>query len=416
MGQKQSISNIFTEVLQDVRPDKGILSNVSSMLENINKAIMDNSLKAKAVTGGSIAKGTFLKNDYDVDIFVRFDYSYLGQDLSEMLGKILQKLKSERVHGSRDYFQIKGRINYEIVPVLGIEDIKKAENVTDASPFHVSWVAEHANDELKDDIRLAKQFCKAQKVYGAESYIKGFSGHVLDILVIYYGSFSGLLKNASKWKAKTIIDFDNVYKGKAMRELNKSKTHSPLVVIDPVQADRNAAAALGKDKFDIFIKAAKDFLKSPDKNFFKIREFSEKDILERAKGKKINLLYVTPLSGKKDVVGAKILKVFEYIEKKIKENDFNLVDSGWQWNETATLWFITEDEPVSDERLQIGPPVAKTCDSGSFRKKHRNTFIKNNRLYANVKRKYIKSEKLIAALINEAYVKEKTGKITLKAE
>ncbi len=39
------------------------------MVKKINKKLK----KARAVVGGSIAKKTFLKGDYDVDIFVQFD-------------------------------------------------------------------------------------------------------------------------------------------------------------------------------------------------------------------------------------------------------------------------------------------------------------------------------------------------------
>ncbi len=44
-------------------------------------------------------------------------------------------------------------------------------------------------------------------------------------------------------------------------ELNKSKIQSPLIVIDPVQAGRNAAAALSFEKYDLLRKKAKEFLK-----------------------------------------------------------------------------------------------------------------------------------------------------------
>ena len=46
-------------------------------------------------------------------------------------------------------------------------------------------------------------------------------------------------------------------------ELNKSKQQGPLIVIDPVQKDRNAAAALNHEKFEIIKKTAKQFLKKP---------------------------------------------------------------------------------------------------------------------------------------------------------
>ena len=43
-------------------------------------------------------------------------------------------------------------------------------------------------------IRIAKAFCHANNSYGAESYINGFSGYALELLVYYYGSFLKFIK------------------------------------------------------------------------------------------------------------------------------------------------------------------------------------------------------------------------------
>ena len=52
-----------------------------------------------------------LLNDYDVDIYVKFNYQKFkdNENISEILYKILKKKfkKVVRLHGSRDYFQIK---------------------------------------------------------------------------------------------------------------------------------------------------------------------------------------------------------------------------------------------------------------------------------------------------------------------
>ena len=108
-----------------------------------------------------------------------------------------------------------------------------ALNIIDISPLHTVFVKKHK--KLNDEIRLAKQFCRAQDCYGAESYINGFSGYSCELLVIHYGSFKKLARKAAKWKPKVVIDILKKYKGKnPLEELNPSKTQSPLVIIDPV--------------------------------------------------------------------------------------------------------------------------------------------------------------------------------------
>lgn len=416
MAKAELMKKILSEVSKGIEPDRKVLTSVDSFVKKLNAAIKKNKIKAKAEVGGSIAKGTFLKNDYDVDVFVKFNYSYMDKDISKMLAKILRPFKPESVHGSRDYYQIKGEINFEIIPVLDIKDVKQAKNITDASLFHVKWVKKNSNNKIRNDIRLAKQFCKANRVYGAESYIKGFSGHVLDVLVIHYKGFLNLLKAAVRWKPKMVIDFYGKHKGKALFNLNKSKTHSPLIVIDPVQPERNASAVLDMEKFIIFKQAASRFLKNPSVEDFRMKKFSIEEIRKMADKHKLILLSVTPKKSKEDIMGAKMLKVFEHIEARLCDNGFIIKDSGWNWDDKkkAILWYILDKKELSKEKIQIGPPVKKKEHVDSFKSKHKKTFAKKKRIYAHVKRVHTKPETLISAVVKSSYVKEKIKSIVLK--
>lgn len=55
---------------------------------------------------------------------------------------------------------------------------------------------------------------------------------------------------------------------KLYEKLNYSKKQSPLVLIDPIQPDRNAAAALSQEKYQKFIQVSKEYLKNPSDDFF----------------------------------------------------------------------------------------------------------------------------------------------------
>ena len=191
--------------IQDILKDE--LNKISLSIEDVSKLRNISNdfvklLKTKKVharIGGSLAKGTLIKKDskQDVDIFVIFDYS---EDISK-LEKILKNLKLpgtlKKVHGSRDYFQINCKdAILEIIPVIKNSDPELAENVTDVSLSHVKYIGAEVkkNPSIADEIKLAKAFCRANRYYGAESYIHGFSGYSLEILVIYFGSFVKFLK------------------------------------------------------------------------------------------------------------------------------------------------------------------------------------------------------------------------------
>ncbi|MBU1204709.1 MAG: CCA tRNA nucleotidyltransferase [Nanoarchaeota archaeon] len=409
---------LLKQIIDGLRPKKDVVDKCTTVLDSINSEIKKKNIKARAVLGGSIAKGTFLKDDYDCDIFVKFNLNYKKRDISDLLEKVLKIFpKVNRIHGSRDYFNFRSNgISFEIVPVLDIKKAEQAVNITDCSPLHVKWVKNKLKKNLKlaDEIRLAKAFCKACKVYGAESYLRGFSGHVLDILTIYYNGFIPLLKNAVKWKEREVIDFNDYYNGRALERLNKSKL-GPLVVIDPIQPERNAAAVLSRKNFLLFRKSAKNFLKKPSKKFFEKKEITIDELKEKSKGKNLVLLDVKALDGKEDVVGSKLLKAFNYINKKLVLNGFTVYGNGWKWDKKkkALFWFILKDEILPESFKRVGPPVKNKENVKAFMKKHKKTFIQGRRICANVKREFRKPENLIKAMKKAKYLKQRAKKIEI---
>lgn len=408
---------IFARVLPRLLPQKEkLLPIVAEFLHKVNTILKEKKIHATAVLGGSIAKGTFLKDDHDCDIFVRFHPSYPDDTLSDILAIALQSLHPERVHGSRDYFHVddpKQHLRYEIVPVIHIRDPACARNVTDMSPLHVAWVKKHS--QFADDIRLAKQFCKSNGVYGAESYIRGFSGHVLDVLVIYYRGFENLLKASLLWKPKAVIDVTNYYKGTALGRLNPAKVESPIIVIDPVLPQRNAAAALSTEKLHKFIKAAEGFLAKPDGSYFEIKKQTPQTIRTKAGKRPCVLLRVRPLEGKTDVIGAKLLWTFVHVRRALEQGGFKLLDADWFWEpkSDALFWYILERADTQALVKHPGPPLSQKKRVLEFKTKHKKTFVENNRIFTHLKRPFTNAKDLVTAAITAPLVKEKTKHIRI---
>jgi tRNA nucleotidyltransferase (CCA-adding enzyme) len=430
---RDRVRQILTDILKEISPDKwAINKEVNATLKKLNSALKKNRVSAKAITGGSIAKGTFLKGDHDCDVFVRFNYKkYDDADISGTLGKVLKKTfgngKIDTLHGSRDYYQMKDSIKYEIIPVLEIRKFKEAKNITDCSPMHVLWVNKFP--KMKSEIMLTKAFMKSAGVYGAESYVKGFSGHVVDILTIHSKGFMNLLKDCQKWKHGEVIDYYNYHKGRAMMNINKSKTQSALVVVDPIDPYRNAAAVMSDEKFEMFKRRAREFLKKPSKEFFFAKKFDISNIKEKAeelndKGKKARLIIIDAkaLEGKEDVIGAKLLKAIEFIASQLKMNDFDVIESGWNWDknnpENAVFWVMTGKEKLSERKVCEGPPVKLKEYYENFKRVHKDseTFEKNGKIYANVKRDFTNPAEFIRNLLKDSNVKDKVKSISLRGE
>ena len=413
----KNVKAMLDEVLEEIQPDKDYEKEIFERISSIIKKINHNQKQIKAILGGSGAKGTWLKT-FDADIFALFDYSKFrdkSDELSDILESILKKKFKgiARIHGSRDYFQIKeSKFTFEIIPILKIRKAEQAKNITDVSPLHSSWVRKHK--KLINEMRLTKQFCQAQNAYGAESYIRGFSGYVCEVLAVYYGSFLNLAKSAAKWQDKTVVDVQKYYKGKdVFKIVNTSKLISPLIVIDPVQKDRNAAAALSSEKFSAFKRAAKEFLKNPSREFF-----AKKDLysafLKESKNRKLIRIAAKPLSGKADVVGSKLLKIFEFLSHQLEKNGFK-AKSGWEWDKKndAVLYFLMENKKLPKFVELEGPPLSMKDHVVNFKKSHKKTYSRNNKIFASEKREFTMPDGLLRILIKNQFVRDKCKSLSM---
>ena len=408
----------MNEVLAKITPDKAERTKVqqaaTSFLQRLNSKFKQGT---KAILGGSGAKDTWLAGNHDVDVFVVFPYQQyapktaeLPDDVEPVLKKVFPGIGIQRLHGSRDYFQLNyEQLNFEVIPLLKISKASQAKNITDISPLHSLWVNKKTR-KLKGEIRLAKQFLRARGLYGAESYITGFSGYVVEILIAHYGSLERLLKASQTWKVKEVIDVEKYYAKKdALFQLNKSKTQSPLIVIDPVDKNRNAAAALSLEKFLLLKKVAKDYLRKPTAAFFEPKMIDFPQLQKEAEKKKLNLVYlsVLPLPGKEDVVGIKLLKAFTFLQQKLAP--FSVKKSGWEWNkkETAQFYFFLEKKQLPAVEIRPGPPLKLTPFVEDFKKKNKETFIENGKILARIKTKQPLLPDNVKALLRETYVQER---------
>ncbi|MEK6852245.1 MAG: CCA tRNA nucleotidyltransferase [Nanoarchaeota archaeon] len=415
---------ILESIKEEIRPKDYVVTKaiINEFVDKLKPKLKK--IGAKAILGGSYAKGTAIrKESAEVDIFVAFNYTQYEKkhgEISSILARVLKsaRIKHSRLHGSRDYFNayFKG-IKFELVPILKISKVGQALNITDISSLHVKYVKSKISKskKLADEIRLAKAFAYGCNCYGAESYIRGFSGYALEILTIHYGSFSNLVRAATKWKEGQIIDPARHYRKKEVikEKLSESKLVSPLILIDPVDASRNATAALNSEKFQAFISASRKFLSRPREEYFEKYEINvEKLNKEAGSGKKLITVTLTLEKGKEDVVGAKLRKLYESLGKNLEINGFKTSRSEWQFipsMQKAEFYFITTSK-LPEYELHEGPPVRMQKHAHEFRSKWKKVKISRGRLYARIKRKFSNPEDLLRFLI-----KKRTSEFGIKS-
>lgn len=348
---------ILKEVLDRSKPSeedlKYIENNVNLFSQDINKKLRKLKIDAEIFMGGSFAKGTVIKKDhYDVDVFIRYDKRYKNDELFSITKKILGESKDILIiHGSRDYFRINYGKNFfiELIPVKKINNPKEYENITDLSYLHVKYINKKIkSSKILDEIKIAKAFCYANGCYGAESYIHGFSGYSLELLVYYYKGFMNFVKAMSKiGKEKQIVDIERQFKNKksALMDLNSSKLNSPIILIDPTYKQRNVLAALSQETFEKFQKACREFIKNPSIKYFEIKKVDIEKIKEDSlkKGREFILIEARTDKQEGDIAGSKLLKFYNYIGKEISLF-FIIKNKGFNYNnkKSARYFFVAE--------------------------------------------------------------------------
>ncbi len=404
------------DILDKITPSKKEREKVNKVINNFLKKLKTKLKDCKLLIGGSMGKDSWIAGDHDVDVFVKFPKLYLKNDISKILQERLKGIKFQVIHGSRDYLQFNhGDYLFELIPVIDIKTYKEAANITDVSPLHVIWVK--ANNKNPEQIRLTKAFLKANNLYGAESYIRGFSGYVVEILTIYYGSFINLIKAAVSWKEPVILDISKFYKNKdeVINNLDKNKL-SRLILIDPVQPNRNAAASLSREKFNEFIGLCKKYLKNPHEEFFIEKKFNLQELKKKYSKDEIILFDVKELKGKQDVVGSKLLKVFNYINDKIIKEGWKIKENNWFWDKKAIFYYIIEKKELSKEIIHYGPPKKLKENADKFKQKWKKykIFEDNYKVYIKLKRKFIKLKPFVKNLIKDKYLKNLVKNIKIK--
>ena len=373
--------NVLANVLEEITFSDSEKKQLDKIASEFVKKLK--SVGGKAVIGGSLAKGTLVKKDkQDVDIFVVFKKE---KDL-ENLGKLIKKsgYKANVVHGSRDYYHIEMDLCVlEIIPVLEVKNPELAKNVTDVSLMHVDYIKKKisSNKKLANEIILAKAFCQANEVYGAESYIEGFSGYALEVLVSYFGGFVKFLKGIQK---KIVIDPIKYFKNdkEVFRELNASKLISPIVLIDPTYKYRNVCAGLSQETFDKFLAIAKNFLKNPSEDFFVKKEFDVEKFRKLAgKGSQFLELDFETDRQEGDIAATKMKRFFSYVIKHLKKRQHEVLASKFVYSsgQNAKGYLIVKE---NSELLFVGPEKKLEEAVVKFKKVHKKTFEKKGKVCA----------------------------------
>ena len=323
--------------------------------------------------GGSYAKGTWTSEKPDIDIFVKFKKSTSEKKFKSISKKIgfnaLKKFKPYTRYSEHPFVEaVIKNIKINIVPCYDVK-AGKWKSAADRSTFHTEFILENLSGPLKDDVRLLKYFMSVNGIYGAEIAKQGFSGYVAEVLVYYFGSFTNVLKEIAKLKNDNAI-------GKP-----RKKFDSTIIIIDPVDSNRNLGAAISTENVGKFILLSRAFINKPSIQFFRNqrKKLSSKNIL--------NNILVLKFQYKKspdDTIAGQIRRAVNSLSSQMEIAGFKILRNSSLTLEKnhAVLLFLMDSLTISENQIHDGPNVFEENFSRKFvsinRKKSRIMWVGNN--------------------------------------
>jgi len=348
----------------------------------VAEAVRTYGVDAEVDVYGSAARATWLPGQRDVDVFVVLnDRNIKPEDVVSFLARFFTE---RRIPWVRRYAQhpyltllLEG-YEVDVVPCYKIGFGERPITAADRSPLHHKFLAERLHEVQRRDVRILKLFLKTIGVYGAEIRVEGFSGYLAELLVAYYGTFLNVINAAARWKPyKTLIAFSDV----------KTRFKAPLVVVDPVDPNRNVAAAVSLTSMSTFILATRRFLKRPSLSYFQPQPgaFLRLNTVE--------VVFPYP-NEPPDTIWGRYKRVGRALYEWLRECGFKVFRWGVESDEKTyvSLVYVLEQVELPQYVLHRGPPVYDDAVDAFIEKyvgeEVVGPFVQRSRVYVIKRRRY----------------------------
>lgn len=340
-------------VIPDEREERFMASLALRVIKRVSREAERSMYKPKVFLGGSYAKGTWIKGEADLDVFLKFPKD-VGREVLEKEGvrigiDALKEYEPYLRYAEQPYVEcvVEGRK----VNVVCCYDVGKGEwrTVADRSPYHVELVNSMPRRK-KDEVRLLKRFMNTLGIYGAEISIQGFSGFSCEVLVMNFGSFLRVLKKMSELKEG---------------EVKK-------ILTDPVDPKRNLASAVSPEGWAKLVLASREFLKHPSLNYFKYRGIPEGKVDPTL----LNGLVLMTFGHSKrssDVLWGQLKRSLRRVREAISRAGFGVVRAACSTDGVgeSAFSFILLRKELPELKVRVGPEVFIRDDVERFLNKNR---------------------------------------------
>ncbi|MDQ4073945.1 MAG: CCA tRNA nucleotidyltransferase [Thermoproteota archaeon] len=373
------INNLIKNLIDSFNPSKteeAQLNQVACSIKNkIESYVSTNKMRYyfvnDVILGGSFAKGTWLKHETDIDIFIKLNVQTTMEDFEKLGTEIgLQSLKEFNPYvryADHPYVEAyAGEVKVNVVPCFDVS-YGKWKSAADRSPFHTRYITRYLDNDKKNHVRLLKKFLKANNIYGAEISTQGFSGYVCEVLILKFGSFLSVLEYFSNFTLENniIVVSENDVLDK--EQLGK-KFNSFLILLDPVDSNRNLGAAISSHSVAKFIMTCRKFLKNPEPKYLACQVTPLDHSMTEFFSPYILIIEFKFSSRPPDIIWGQLKKSANSISKFVNSYGFNIIKSSCYTDEkeNCVIAFLMESPTISKLHKRIGPEVLRIGDTEKF--------------------------------------------------
>jgi tRNA nucleotidyltransferase (CCA-adding enzyme) len=354
------MKQIISRISKTTIPSKVIQKSKKEIADKVYKLVEKEIQKYSEVIelefGGSYAKDTWLSKDADIDIFIKFKKTISEERLENISKKIgfesLKKYSPYVRYSQHPYVEAKVKnTKINIVPCYDVK-IGEWKSAADRSPFHTKFMKKSLTLKMKNEVRVLKTFLKSNGIYGAEIAKQGFSGYISEVLILEFGSFENLIISISKIKENQII-------GKTSKSFDTS-----IVVIDPIDSNRNLAAAISNENIGKFILISRALKEKPSLEFFKNKKL-------KTSNKFWNNLLIIKFDFKArspDIIWGQIKRATSTLSTQLELEGFTVLRSKSHTDQQKEVYllFFLESTKISEIYQKKGPEFFREDSTSSF--------------------------------------------------
>jgi len=389
MKRRQAIEALLEKLAKRITPTAEEAEKEKKFADwlahKLSKAL---DVEASLYLAGSTARDTGLRGDKDLDLFVAYPKTRSRDYVVDKTIKAVKKAVPARWvmhYAEHPYLQARVRgFKVEVIPCFKHAPHEQLKSAVDRSPLHMDYLQKRLTPRQRRDVRCLKQFLKNAKIYGAELRVQGFSGLLCEYLVLNYRSFYGLVEAAKDWRPQEFIDIEGYYPSR------KHSFKEPLVLVDAIDKNRNAAAVVSSESFAKFVALCNAFWQKPSNKFFfaPSRVFTKRQLLKtfRARGTSLLCLRFKRPAIVEDVLYPQLEKTAHSFRRQLELKGFLVFDSHYFCAAKSCFLlyeFYSLDKP--DLQRLRGPFAFDSKAVARFLKAHRTRlrgpFVEGDRVF-----------------------------------